>query len=138
MAAPHQTHDPHPDEGTGSPPPLRVRLALWDVICTVAVWVAVFIVATTTSWPSQLFGFVADVCSAEENCAPVPFGIDLWIYPVVWGGLGAAVAAAVIGPCVSIVKGWSLFFWPILAVAIVILCAAAGATMTAFSQHYWH
>jgi hypothetical protein len=137
MAAPHQTHGPYPDEGTGFPPRRRVRLAVWDLICTVAVWVVVFIVATTTSWPSQLFGFVADVC-AGDSCPPVPFGIDLWIYPVVWGGLGAAVAAAVIGPCVSIVKGWYLFFWPILAVAIVILSAAAGATMTAFSEHYWH
>jgi hypothetical protein len=150
MALPHQPHDPGKgaestpvpvetyDYDTYKPPKRRVRLAVWDVLFTVAIWTAFFVVATTTNWPSQLFGFLADVCSAEENCAPVPFGIDVWIYPVVWGGIGAAVAAAVIGPCVSLVKGWYIFFWPLLAVALVILSAVAGATLTVFSEHYWH
>jgi hypothetical protein len=148
MATPHQPHDPYPGEGTDSPPlpydsydqepsRRRVRVAVWDVLCTVAVWTVAFIVATTTSWPSQLFGFLANVCPAD-TCPPAPFGIDLWIYPVVWGGVGAAIGAAVIGPCVSLVKGWYMFFWPILAIAIVILSAVAGAALTAFSEHYWH
>jgi hypothetical protein len=157
MAAPNQPHDPSsgeridplpvPDKiydydtyhGTRDqePPRQRVRVAVWDVICTVAIWTVLFIVATTTSWPSRLFGFVADVCPAD-SCPPVPFGIDVWIYPVVWGGIGAAVAAAVIGPCVSLVKGWYMFFWPILAVAVLVLTAVAGYTLTAFSAHYWH
>jgi hypothetical protein len=137
MAAPHQPQDPYPDEGTGSPPVRRVRVAVWDVICTVAVWAVLFIVTTTTSWPSQLFEFLADVCP-PDSCPPVPFGLDMWIYPVVWGGIGAAIAAAVIGPCVSVVKGWYMFVWPILAIAIVIVTAAAGAALTAFSGHYWH
>lgn len=146
MAPPHQPRDPYPGEGTDSSPlayesydqePARVRVVLWDVVFTVAIWAALFIVATATSWPSWLFGFVANVCPAD-SCLPVPFGIDLWIYPTVWAGIGAAVAAAVIGPCVSLVKGWYMFFWPILAIAIVILSSMAGSAMTAFSQHYWH
>ncbi|MGH3524667.1 MAG: hypothetical protein ACRDUT_04410 [Mycobacterium sp.] len=148
MASPHQPHGPFPGEGPDSspvpydpyhqgPPRLRVRVAVWDVICTVAIWAVFFVVATTTSWPSQLFGFVADVCPAD-SCPPVPFGIDLWIYPVVWGGIGAAIAAAVIGPCVSLVKGWYMFFWPILGMAIVVLSAVAGSMMTTFSEQYWH
>jgi hypothetical protein len=36
------------------------------------------------------------------------------------------------------VKGWYIFFWPLLAVALVILSAVAGATLTVFSEHYWH
>lgn len=130
MAPPHQPYDSYDQ------PPARVRLAVWDVFGTVAIWAALFVVALTTSLPSALFGFLADVCPAD-SCPPVPLGIDLWIYPVVWGGLGAAVAAAVIGPCVSLVKGWYMFFWPILAIAIVVLSSAAGSAMTAFSEHYW-
>jgi hypothetical protein len=157
MVSPNQPHDPSPGEGIDplsvpyevydydaykdtcdpEPPRLRVRLAVWDVIATVAIWTVLFIVAMTTRWPSQLFGFVADVCPAD-SCPPVPFGIDLWIYPVVWGGIGAAVAAAVIGPCVSLVKGWYMFFWPILAMTMLVLSAATGSTLTAFSAHYWH
>jgi hypothetical protein len=153
MALPNQPHDPYPgasadpapvpqetydyDTYDQQPPKRRVRLAVWDVICTVAIWTVFFVVVTTTNWPSQLFGFVADVCPAD-SCAPVPFGIDLWIYPVVWGGIGAAVAAAVIGPCVSLLKGWYMFFWPILAMAVVVLSAVAGSLLTAFSGHYWH
>ncbi|MGH3966659.1 MAG: hypothetical protein ACRDTV_00670 [Mycobacterium sp.] len=127
MAPPQQPDGPRP----------RVRAAVWDVICTVAVWTTLFIVATATSWPSRLFGFMADVCPAD-SCAPAPFGIDLWIYPVVWGGIGAAIAAAVIGPCVSLVKGWYMFFWPLMAIAIVLLASAAGSALVAFSEHYWH
>ncbi|MGH3635565.1 hypothetical protein [Mycobacterium sp.] len=137
MAPPHQPDDRYPGEGSDDRKSPRVRLILWDVICTVAIWTALFVVATTTSWPSRLFGFVADVCPAD-SCPPVPFGIDLWIYPVVWGGIGAAVTAAVIGPCVSLVKGWYMFFWPILAIAITVLCSVAGSAMTAFSEHYRH
>jgi hypothetical protein len=157
MASPHLPRDPSPGEGIDplsvpsevydydtyqdtadqEPPRRRVRVAVWDVICTVTIWTVFFIVAITTSWPSRLFDFVADVCPAD-SCPPVPFGIDLWIYPVVWGGIGAAVAAAVIGPCVSLVKGWHMFFWPILAMTIVVLTAVAGSMLTALSAHYWH
>ncbi|HYB38039.1 MAG TPA: hypothetical protein VEF72_21445 [Mycobacterium sp.] len=144
MAPPHQPRDPYAGDRTDSPPVpddhepprRRVRVAVWDVICTVAIWTMLVVVATTTSWPSRLFGFVADVCPAD-SCAPVPFGIDLWIYPVVWGGIGAAIAAAVIGPFVSLFKGWYMFFWPVMAIVIVILSSLAGSAMTAFSQHYW-
>lgn len=109
---------------------------MWDVACTIGLWVVLVVTAATTRWPSLLFGFVADVCPAD-SCAPAPFGVDLWIYPVVWGGIGAACAAAVIGPFVSLVKGWYLFFWPIMAMAIVILSSVAGSALTAFSEHYW-
>jgi hypothetical protein len=138
MAQPHHPHTSSagsPGE-TPQPPPLRVRVAGWDVICTAAILTALVAVAATTSWPSRLFGFIAHVC-ADDSCAPVPFGIDLWIYPVVWGGIGAGIAAAVIGPVVSVLKGWHLFFWPILAIAIVILSSVAGSMMTVFSEHYW-
>jgi hypothetical protein len=138
LSVPHGVYDydTYQDTWDQEPPRRRVRVAIWDVICTVAIWAVLFIAATTTSWPSRLFGFVADVCPAD-SCPPVPFGIDLWIYPVVWGGIGAAVAAAVIGPCVSLVKGWYMFFWPILAIAMLVLSAVAGSALTAFSAHYW-
>lgn len=132
---PHTSSPGSPGE-TSDRPPLRVRVVGWDVICTVAILTALIAVAATTSWPSRLFGFVANVC-ADDGCQPVPFGIDLWIYPVVWGGIGAGIAAAVIGPVVSVLKGWYLFFWPILAIAIVILSSIAGSAMTVFSERYW-
>jgi hypothetical protein len=31
-----------------------------------------------------------------------------------------------------------MFFWPLMAIAIVILSSAAGSAMTAFSERYWH
>ncbi|BCO36144.1 hypothetical protein BMW24_010690 [Mycobacterium heckeshornense] len=135
MALPDEPRHPYP--GNSRPPKRRLRLARWDVICTVATLTLVIVAATTTTLPSRLFGFVADVCAAD-SCAPAPLGINYWIYPVVWGGLGAACAAAVIGPFVSLVKGWYLFFWPLLAVAIVALSSVAGSVMTAFSEQYGH
>ncbi len=116
---------------------LRLRLAPWDVVCTIVLTTLLVVLATTTDWPSRLFGFLADVCT-DDTCAPAPFGIDFYIFPVVWGGVGAAFAAAFIGPLVSLVKGWYMSFWPVLALALVIGAAVTGSAITAFSNNYWH
>jgi hypothetical protein len=154
MASPHQPDDPYPADRADSPPLpydsyasddsgreapriIRLRAAPWDVICTVTLLTLFVVLATATSWPSKLFGFLADVCS-DETCGPVPLGIDLYIYPVVWGGIGAAVAAAGIGPFVSLLKGWYMSFWPVLALTIVMVSSVAGSMLTTFSQRYWH
>jgi hypothetical protein len=116
---------------------IRLRAAAWDVICTVVLLTLLVVLATATSWPAKLYGFLADVCT-DETCGLVPYGIDMYIYPVVWGGIGAAVAAAAIGPFVSLLKGWYMSFWPVLALAILVVSSVAGSTITAFSQRYWH
>ncbi len=56
---------------------------------------------------------------------------------MVWGGSGAALTAAVIGPVVSILKGWYMSFWPVLALALVMVSSAAGTMLTLFSERYW-
>jgi di/tricarboxylate transporter len=142
MASPQQTDDPSPghkaDYHTHSPRPvLRLRLVPWDVICAVAGLATLAIVATTTGWHSRLFGFLNDVCTGDD-CPPVPYGVDFYIYPVVWGGIGAAIAAAVIGPVISLLKGWYLSFWPLLAIAIVVFSSVAGSILTSYSEPYWH
>jgi hypothetical protein len=67
----------------------------------------------------------------------VPFGIDFYIRPVVWGGIGAAIAAAGIGPFVSLLKGWYMSFWPVLALAVIMVSSVAGSMLTIFSERYW-
>ncbi len=149
MATPHQPDfpgaGPYPPEGTDSPPAdyeaeapriLRLRLAAWDVICTAALLVLLIVLATATTWPARLFGFLANVCEGE-SCGLVPYGVDMYIYPVVWGGIGAAVAAAVVGPLVSLLKGWYMSFWPVLALALIMVSSVAGSILTTFSARYW-
>ena len=119
-----------------APRVLRVRLAPWDLLCTVALYALIIILATSTSWPSRLFGFLGNVCVGDE-CGLVPLGADMYIHPVVWGGVGAAIAAAVVGPVVSILKGWYLSFWPVLALALIVGSAMVGSALTVFSQPYW-
>ncbi|QUR69714.1 hypothetical protein F6B93_09920 [Mycobacterium spongiae] len=92
---------------------------------------------TMTSWASRLFAFTERICP-PETCLPVPFGVDYWIYPVMWGGIGVAVAAAVVGPFVSMLRGWYMSFWPIGAIAVITLTSVAGYAMTGFSEQYWH
>lgn len=153
MATPHQPDSagpaPAPESGRSgealhppadydaeAPRVLRVRLAAWDIACTVTLLVLLAVLATATTWPSRLFGFLANVCE-DETCGPVPFGLDLYIHPVVWGGIGAALTAAVIGPVVSILKGWYMSFWPVLALALVMVSSVAGSMLTMFSERYW-
>jgi hypothetical protein len=95
------------------------------------------VAATATDWGSRLFGFLKDVCTGDD-CPPVPYGVDFYIYPLVWGGIGAAIAAAVVGPVVSLLKGWYLSFWPLLAIGIVIFSSVAGSMLTGFCSQYWH
>jgi len=149
MATPHQPDNPgagpYPTKDTDSPlveyddeapRVFRVRVAAWDIISTVALLILLVVLATATKWPARLFGFLGNVCEGE-TCGPVPFGIDMYIHPVVWGGIGAALAAAIIGPFVSILKGWYMSFWPVLALALIMVSSVAGSMLTTFSERYW-
>ena len=163
MASPHQTDDPSagdrthsptvpqeaedfPDEAADSPASpdsqpqaprvLRLRIAAWDVICTLALLGALLLLATMTKWPSILFGFMSQVCEGDE-CGAVPFGIDFYIRPLVWGGIGAAITAATLGPFVSMLKGWYMSFWPALALALIVISAVVGSVLTAICRPYW-
>ncbi|BCZ24907.1 hypothetical protein MYSE111917_16355 [Mycobacterium senriense] len=130
------THYPLVDYDEEAPRVIRLRLAPWDVVCTVVLLILLAVLATATTWPTRLFGFLANVCE-DETCGPVPYGLDLYIHPVVWGGIGAAIAAAIIGPVVSILKGWYMSFWPVLALALVMVSSVAGSLLTMFSERYW-
>jgi hypothetical protein len=55
----------------------------------------------------------------------------------VWGGIGAAIAAAGIGPFVSLLKGWYMSFWPVLALAVLMVSSVAGFILTTYSERYW-
>jgi hypothetical protein len=129
MAMPQQSESP--------PPVLRLRLIPWDVCSLIALWALLSFIVFATDWYSTLFDFLKDVCTGDD-CPPVPFSVDFYIYPMVWGGIGAAVAAALIGPLVSLIKGWYLSFWPPLAIAIVLLCSVGGSLLTAYCGTYWH
>jgi len=124
------------DREAAAPRVIRVRLAPWDLLCTVVLLILLAVLATATPWPARLFGFLAKVCD-DETCGPVPFGLDMYIHPVVWGGIGAALAAAVLGPIVSLLKGWYMSFWPVLALTLVMVSSVAGSLLTVFSERYW-
>ncbi len=137
MASPQQFDDlspARPDDAT--PRFLRLRLVPWDVASLLVLMALLAALAFGTNWYARLFGFLKDVCTGE--CPPAPFGVDFYIYPLVWGGIGAAVAAALLGPLVSLLKGWYLSFWPALAIALVLFASAAGTALTDFSSTYWH
>ena len=132
----HFDNRDHADSDSPAPV-LRLRLVPWDLCGLIAVWVLLLFIVFTTDWYSTLFGFMKDVCTGDD-CPPVPFGVDFYFLPVVWGGNGAGVAAGLIGPVVSLLKGWYLSFWPPLAIAIVLFCSVAGSLLTAYCGTYWH
>jgi hypothetical protein len=163
MALPYPFDDPHRGDRGDSPPApkksddaadfrpmsygandseeqkphvIRLRVAPWDLIATITLVVLLVVLATATTWPTRLYGFLGEVCS-DETCGLVPLGVDMYIYPVVWGGIGAAVAAAGIGPFVSLLKGWYMSFWPVLSLAIIMVSSVVGDSLTMFSTRYW-
>ena len=93
----HRKGPATPDQGADTtqvhdydePRTIRLRLVPWDVV-TMLVLLALLIVALTmTSWPTRLFAFTENICQGDD-CAPVPFGVNYYIYPLMWGGFGAA------------------------------------------------
>jgi hypothetical protein len=118
------------------PRTLRLRVGKLDLFSTILLTAMLLYLASATEWPHRLFGFLRDVC-VGETCGPVPFGVDMYIYPVTWGGIGAALAAAGIGPFVSLLKGWYMSFWPVLSLGIVVVSSVAGSVLTVFSARYW-
>ncbi len=132
-AVPDASDDAH---NGGSAPELRLRVAPWDLTCTIVLTGLLLYLATATEWPHRLFGFLRDVCTGEA-CGPVPFGVDMYIYPVAWGGIGAALAAAGIGPFVSLLRGWYMSFWPVLSLALLVFASTAGGILTTFSARFW-
>ncbi|VBA38410.1 hypothetical protein [Mycobacterium attenuatum] len=138
MAAPDS--EDRPSSATAdhqAPRVLKLRIVPWDVVSTVAVSALLLYLVTATSWPARLFAFTDNVCLTED-CPPVPYGANYYIYPVMWGGIGAAIAAAVIGPFVSMVKGWYMSFWPIIAVGVITITSVLGYALAGFSERFWH
>ena len=89
MASPQQFDDLSPSDHDDSPPRvLRLRLIPWDVFSLLALLMLLAAIAFGTDWYSRLFGFLKDVCTGD--CPPAPLGVDSYIYPVVWGCIGAA------------------------------------------------
>jgi hypothetical protein len=119
------------------PKVLRLRLVRWDVVCTLLALGALLLVVSMTTWPTRLFAFTDNECLTED-CPPVPFGVNYYIYPLMWGGIGAAITAAVIGPFVSMLKGWYMSFWPFVSIGVLTLTSVTGYALTGFSERYWH
>lgn len=136
MASPNHRED-DPGSTPAAPRIIKLRIVPWDVISTVAGLGVLLVLVTATSWPSRLFAFTDNVCLTED-CPPVPYGANYYIYPVMWGGIGAAIASAVIGPFVSMVKGWYMSFWPIIAVGVITVTSVLGYALAGFSERYWH
>ncbi len=76
---------------SGHPRVLTLRIAPWDVVCTVAILAVFLVMVTMTSWPSRLFAFTDNVCPPDA-CPLVPFGVSYYIYG--GEGIGAAIATA--------------------------------------------
>lgn len=136
VAAPNESLDTGDDApqmyDESRPRVIRLRLVPWDVI-TMFVLLALLIAALTmTSWPTRLFAFTENICQGDD-CPPVPFGLNYYINPLIWGGIGAAGTAALLGPFVSLVKGWFMSFWPIVAVGVLSLASVVGRALTDFS-----
>ncbi|OBJ02772.1 hypothetical protein A5660_21115 [Mycobacterium alsense] len=133
---PAMSEPQQPDQHDRGPRVLRLRIAKWDVVCTATLLALLLALATATTWPARLFGFLSHVCDGD-TCGTVPFGIDYYIRPLAWGGIGAAIAAAGVGPFVSLLKGWYMSFWPVLALALLMVSSVVGSVLTAFSERYW-
>lgn len=144
MALPNQSPEtsPNTEADTGAdefadphPHVIRLRIRPWDAVFTLALLGVLLLLVSQTSWPSKLFGFTETVC-ATDDCPPVPYGVNYYIYPFMWAGIGGAVTAAVFGPFVSMVRGWYMSFWPVISVAVLTITSVLCSALAGFSGRY--
>lgn len=140
MAAPNEPDEPARSTSVhdeNEVPVIRLRLVPWDVITTVVLLCVLLALVTMTNWPEHLFAFADTVCQGDD-CPQVPFGLNYYILPVMWGGIGAAMVSAVFGPFVSLLRGWFMCFWPIVSVTALSLASVVGRALTDFTEAYSH
>ncbi|CAM2825879.1 hypothetical protein BST27_04865 [Mycobacterium intermedium] len=133
---PEEVPETMPEQVTEPGPQIiRLRIKPWDLVFTMALLGALLLLLSLTSWSSKLFGFTETVC-VTDDCPPVPYGVNFYIYPFMWGGIGGAITAAVLGPFVSMVRGWYMSFWPFISVAVLTITSVLCSALAGFSARF--
>ncbi|QIS06915.1 hypothetical protein F5X71_35480 [Nocardia brasiliensis] len=103
-------------------PPQRT----WDVILTIVLYCAAVVAGLIAAYLTVFFAFAADACGSGRTCHDEYLNAA---FAVSWGGTAAALVVSLVMIIVAAVKRWLMFYWPILAMAVIVGSFVCGASL---------
>ena len=79
------------------------------------------------------FFFVMATDSCNEHCDTAALNAA---YLVTWGGVGLAVVIGASGVIVAAVRGWLMWIWPMLALALIVVALGIGVHLADAVMHH--
>ncbi|MFZ0230466.1 MAG: hypothetical protein WA622_17485 [Mycobacterium sp.] len=79
------------------------------------------------------FFFVMATDSCGERCNSATLNVA---YLVTWGGVGVAVLIGASGVIVAAVRGWVMWIWPTLALALIVASLGVGVHLANSVMHH--
>ncbi|GAB2510477.1 hypothetical protein GCM10027167_10650 [Nocardia heshunensis] len=74
------------------------------------------------------FAFATDSCGSGRDCAYAYVDWGIWLS---WGGTAFALGVGLVMLLVSTVKGWLMWYWPVLSMAMIIASLICGGYLAA-------
>lgn len=96
--------------------PARRTARTWDVILGWTLFGFACLIGLCAAYATIFFAFAADSCN-DQTCNSDYIGLA---FVVSWGGTAVALVGALVMLIVSTVKGWLMWYWPVIATAIVV------------------
>jgi hypothetical protein len=113
------------------PPAHRRRHSVVDITITSILSAVAGLAALGTVSFSMFFVMATDSCN--EQC---DYNALNAAYIVTWGGVGLAVLVGATGVIVAAVRGWVMWIWPTLALALIVTALAIGVHLADSVMHH--
>jgi len=113
------------------PPAHRRRHSVVDITITSILSGVAALAALGSVWFSLFFVMATDSCG--EQCS---YNALTAAYVVTWGGVGFAVLVGASGVIVAAVRGWVMWVWPALALALIVTALAIGVHLADSVMHH--
>ncbi|MET9024799.1 hypothetical protein ABZW96_04170 [Nocardia sp. NPDC004168] len=114
----------------GTPPVGQRPVRTWDVVLAVVLYSVAVVLGAAAAYFTVFFAFASDPCG-QDNCRTEYLG---WAFAVSWGGTATAIVGVTAILVLAAIKRWYMWYWPVLAMALIVLSFAGGVALA--SQVY--
>lgn len=100
-----------------------------DRVATVVLATLTVLATLVSLFFAPFFVMATDSCG-HDNCRD---SLVTWAYAVTWGGVAVAAVVAVVGMIAAARRGTAMWFWPALALLLVIATFVIGAELASYA-----
>lgn len=108
-------------------PTPRPQQRTWDLVLTIVLYSCAAVLGMLAAYATIFFAFAADACGTN-NCNDGYLGAA---FIVSWGGTALALVGSLVMIVVAGLKRWYMWYWPVLAVLLIVASFAGGVALAA-------